>query len=146
MLGPESAQQWQWLKSAYISTGPRIRYRILGNYFQIWPLLGTNEYLGFEYVSNLWATATGTTTGPDKSAFTIDTDTCIFNDRLMVLGTKLKYFSIKGFDTTDIRRDYEEHLSLSKTHDAGAATLSFSPRPSSVLMGYENIPDSNFGS
>ena len=37
MLGPEDAQQWQWLKSGYISTGPRIRWRILGSQFQIWP-------------------------------------------------------------------------------------------------------------
>ncbi len=146
MLGPESPQQWQWLKSAYISTGPRIRYRILGNYFQIWPMLGTNEYLGFEYISNNWVTSVSSTTGPDKTSFTIDTDTCVFPDRLMVLGIKLKYFSIKGFDTTDIRRDFEEQLSLAKTHDAGAPTLSFSPRISSVLVGWENIPDSNYGS
>ena len=49
MLGPEDAQQWQWLKSGYISTGPRIRWRILGNMFQIWPVMNTSEYLGFEY-------------------------------------------------------------------------------------------------
>jgi hypothetical protein len=30
MLGPESAQQWEWLLSGYISTGPRIRWRLLG--------------------------------------------------------------------------------------------------------------------
>jgi len=145
MLGPESAQQWQWLKSSYIATGPRVRYRLLGNYFQIWPLLSTNEYLGFEYISNKWVTSSGTTTGPDKTSFTVDTDTCVYPDRLMVLGIKLKYFSIKGFDTTDIRRDYEDQLSLAKIHDSGAATLSFSPRPSGVLVGYENIPDSNYG-
>lgn len=146
MLGPESGQQWQWLKSAYISTGPRIRYRILGNYFQMWPVLGTNEYLGFEYLSKYWVTSATSTTGPDKNGFTLDTDICIFPDRLMVLGTKLKYFSIKGFDTTDLRQDYETHLTLAKSHDGGAATLSFSPRMSSVLVGWENIPDSNYGS
>jgi hypothetical protein len=146
MLGPESAQQWQWLKSSYISTGPRVRYRLLGDYFQIWPMLSSNEYLGFEYVSNKWVTASGTTTGPDKTSFTVDTDTCIYPDRLMVLGLKLKYFSIKGFDTTDLRRDFEDQLALAKTHDSGAATLSFAPRPSGVLVGYENIPDSNYGS
>jgi hypothetical protein len=146
MLGPESAQQWQWLKSSYIATGPRIRYRIMGNYFQIWPILGTNEYLGFEYISNNWVTSASSTTGPDKGSFTADTDTCIFGDRLMVLGTKLKYFSIKGFDTTDLRHDYEKQLSMAMAADSGAATISFSPRPSTVLVGYENIPDSNYGS
>ena len=46
MLGPVDAQQWQWLKSGYISTGPRVRWRILGNTFQIWPPYNTQEYLG----------------------------------------------------------------------------------------------------
>lgn len=104
MLGPETAQQWEWLISGYISTGPRVRFRIFGGYFQIWPALGTNEVLGFEYVSNGWAADSG---GTAKTSFTADTDTCIYPDRLMVLGLKLKYFSIKGFDTTDLRRDYE---------------------------------------
>ena len=61
MLGPEDAQQWQWLKSGYISTGPRVRWRILGGTFQIWPPMNTQEYLGFEYRSNAWAqSASGT--------------------------------------------------------------------------------------
>lgn len=145
LLGPESAQQWQWLKSSYISTGPRVRYRILGNTFQIWPMVSSNNYLGFEYVSNLWVTATGGT-APTKTAFTADDDTCIYPDRLMVLGTKLKYFETKGFDTTALYRDYTHQLNLAKSHDSGSPTLSFAPRPSSVLIGWENIPDSNYGS
>lgn len=145
MLGPESAQQWQWLKSSYVSTGPRIRYRILGNTFQIWPLPSTEESLSFEYLSTFWVTATGEA-APNKASFTVDTDTCIFPDRLMILGLKLKYFEIKGFDTTAFYRDYTHQFNLAKSHDQGSPTLSFSPRTSSVLIGWENIPDSNYGS
>jgi hypothetical protein len=145
MLGPETAQQWQWLKSGYISTGPRVRYRVLGGLFQIWPALGANHTLGFEYVSNLWITAAAGTQ-PTKTAFTVDTDTCIFPDRLMVLGTKLKYFEIKGFDTLALYRDYMMQLDLAKAHDAGSPTLSFAPQMSTVLVGYENIPDAGYGS
>lgn len=144
MLGPETAQQWEWLTSGYISTGPRVRYRVFGSVFQIWPALGANHQLGFEYMSNLWVTATGGTV-PTKSAFTVDTDTCIFPDRLMVLGTKLKYFEIKGFDTTALYRDYTMQLDISKANDAGSPTLSLAPRQSSVLIGFENIPDANYG-
>ncbi len=144
MLGPETAQQWQWLKSGYISTGPRVRYRVLGDFFQVWPPLGSNEYLGFEYVSNLCvALSSGAT--PTKTAFTLDTDTCIFPDRLMVLGLKKKYFEIKGFDTIALTDDYNRHLSIAKAADAGSPTLSMAPRLSSVLIGWENIPDSGYG-
>jgi hypothetical protein len=142
MLGPETAQQWQWLKSGYISTGPRVRYRVLGNYFQVWPPLGTNEYLGFEYVSNGWVTSAA---GTAQSSFLLDTDVCVFPDRLMILGLKKKYFEVKGFDSTAFTRDYNEQLNVAKAADAGSPTLSMAPRRSTVLIGWENIPDSNYG-
>ena len=142
MMGPTDAQQWQFLKSSYISTGPRIRYRILGGYFQIWPAMNTDEYLGFEYMSNQWATSS---TGVTQTSFLADSDTCIFPDRLMVTALKKKYFEIKGFDSTAFTRDYLQQLSFAKANDSGSATLSFAPTPGSVLIGFENIPDANYG-
>ena len=142
MLGPTDAQQWQFLKSSYISTGPRIRYRILGGYFQVWPAMNTNEYLGFEYMSNQWATSSA---GVTQSSFLADTDTCIFPDRLMVTALKKKYFEIKGFDSTAFTRDYLQQLSFAKANDSGSATLSFAPTPGAILIGFENIPDANYG-
>jgi hypothetical protein len=142
MLGPESAQQWEWLLSGYISTGPRIRWRLLGKYFQIWPGVNAGEYLGFEYRSNAWAESAA---GVAKTSFTADNDRCIYPDRLMVLSTKLKYFEAKGFDTTALYRDYIMELETSIAQDTSAANLSFAPRPGTVLIGYDNIPDSGYG-
>lgn len=142
MLGPETAQQWQFLKSSYISTGPRVRYRIMGGYFQTWPILTTDEYLGYEYVSNAWASSA---TGTPQASLIADGDTCIFPDRLMVLGLKRKYFEIKGFDTTAFERDYQMELNIAKANDAGAPNLSLAPNTASILIGFENIPDSGYG-
>jgi hypothetical protein len=142
-LGPESAQQWQWLKSGYISTGPRIRWRILDNQFQIWPPMNTQEYLGWEYRSKGWARAAN---GAIKNSFTIDSDTTVYDDRLMVIYTKLKYFQVKSFDTTALQQDYQRYLSVVKANDKGAPNLSFAPYPSKVLIGYANIPDTGYGS
>jgi hypothetical protein len=142
MLGPEDAQQWQWLKSGYISTGPRIRWRILGNKFQIWPPYNTQEYLGFEYRSKGWARSA---TDQVKNSFTADTDTTIFDDTVLVLSTKLKYFQIKGFDTTALQQDYFRYLNVAKANDKGSANLSFAPYPTKVLIGYANIPDTGYG-
>ena len=142
-LGPESAQQWQWLKSGYISTGPRIRWRILDNQFQIWPPMNTQEYLGWEYRSKGWARAAN---GAIKNSFTVDSDTTVYDDRLMVIYTKLKYFQVKSFDTTALQQDYQRYLSVVKANDKGAPNLSFAPYPSKVLIGYANIPDTGYGS
>jgi hypothetical protein len=143
MLGPEDAQQWQWLKSGYISTGPRIRWRILGNQFQIWPPYNTQEYLGFEYRSKGWARSSSDQV---KNSFTADSDTTVFDNTVLVLATKLKYFQIKSFDTTALQQDYMRYLNIAKANDKGSATLSFAPYPSKVLIGYANIPDTGYGS
>jgi len=143
MLGPEDAQQWQWLKSGYISTGPRVRWRILDNQFQIWPVMNTDEYLGWEYRSKGWARSS---TGAIKNSFTADTDTTVYDDRIVVLGTKLKYFQVKNFETSALSQDYQRYLSVAKANDKGAPNLSFAPYPSKVLIGYANIPDTGYGS
>jgi len=143
MLGPVDAQQWQWLKSGYISTGPRVRWRILGGQFQIWPPYNTQEYLGFEYRSKGFVRSS---TGEVKNSFTADTDTTVLDDTVLVLATKLKYFQIKSFDTTSLQQDYNRYLSIAKANDKGSATLSFAPQPSAVLIGWANIPDTGYGS
>ena len=142
-LGPEDAQQWQWLKSGYISTGPRIRWRILDNQFQVWPPMNTNEYIGWEYKSKGYVRAAD---GSVKTSFTADSDTTVLDDRTIVLATKLKYWGIKGFDTTVVSQDYQRVLSIAKAQDKGAPNLSFAPYPSKVLIGWANIPDTGYGS
>ena len=142
-LGPEDAQQWQWLKSGYISTGPRIRWRILDNQYQIWPPMNTQEYLGYEYKSKGFARSAA---GAVKNSFTADSDTTVLDDRIFVLGTKLKYWAIKGFDTTALIQEYQRYLSVAKAQDKGAPNLSFAPYPSKVLIGWANIPDTGYGS
>lgn len=142
LQGPNTSQQWQWLKSGYISTGPRIQYRVMGGFFQTWPPVASADTLGFEYVSKNWVRSNA---GSAKSGVTADNDTSIFPDRLMTVGLKLKYFEAKGFDTTAIYREFLSQLDIAKANDAGSATLSMSPRTSSVLIGMDNVPDSGYG-
>lgn len=143
MLGPCDAQQWQWLKSGYISTGPRVRWRILGNTFQIWPPYNTQEYLGFEYRSKGWVRNAA---GDVLNSFQNDSDTSVLDSAVIAILTKLKYFQIKSFDTTSLQQDYIRYLNVAKANDKGSATLSFAPQPSAVLIGWANIPDTGYGS
>lgn len=142
MLGPEDAQQWEWLKSGYISTGPRVRWRLYTGKFQIWPPMNTAEYLGFEYRSNAWALSA---TDVPQQTFIADTDTTLLDDRLLVQYTKLKYFQVKNFDTTALAQDYFRYLNVVKANDKGSPNLSFAPQPSRVLIGWANIPDTGYG-
>lgn len=142
VIGPKDAQEWQWLKASYVTTGPRMRFRISGNKFTVWPMPSSNVILGFEYQSGSWAAAAD---GTAQQKLINDNDTSLFPDYLMILGTKLKYFQIKGFDTTDLKADYLRELSKFKAQDAGADTLSLAPRYPNILLTQNNLPDTGFG-
>lgn len=142
MLGPETAQEWQWLKSGYISTGPRLRWRQLDGYFQIWPAVTANEYLGMEYIGKNWASSVS---GTGKESLTVDTDIMIYNDQLMIAALKAEYFDVKGFDSSKFEKRASRLLDIAKASDREGRTLSFAPTISNVLITPENIPDSGFG-
>jgi hypothetical protein len=142
VIGPKDAQEWQWLKASYVTTGPRMRFRIAGNKFVVWPMPTAQVILGFEYQSGSWVVASD---GSYKTKFSADTDTSIFPDRLLVLGTKLKYFQIKGFDTTSLQADFAREVSKFKAQDAGADTLSLAPKYPNILLTQNNLPDTGFG-
>ena len=144
VLGPETAQQWQWLKSGWIASGPRIRFRVLGDLYQIWPPLSSEDYMGFEYITKYWVLATAGAT-PTKDSFTVDTDTCVFPDPLVTAMIKRAYFKAKGFSPV-WDEDYASQVDIAKANDAGSKTLSFAPRPSDILISVNNLPDSNYGS
>jgi hypothetical protein len=105
--------------------------------------MNTQEYLGWEYRSNAWAKSAA---GVAQQQFLADSDTCLYDSRIMVLATKLKYFQTKSFDTTALQQDYQRYLTIAKANDKGAPNLSFAPYPSKVLIGYANIPDTGYGS
>ncbi len=144
ILGPTTGQEWQWMKSGFISTGPRMRFRVLGGYFQIWPPDGSTDYIGFEYVSNYWVLAAADTITPTKASFTVDTDTCVFGDTLMVLGLKSKYMIAKGF-ADPYGRLFEIEKAISIANDAGSKKLSMAPTFSDGLLSQNNIPDTGYG-
>ena len=142
VIGPKDAQEWQWLKASYVTTGPRRRFRIQGNKFAVWPAPTSNVILGFEYQSGSWVIDSD---GSYKQRFSADTDTSLFPDRLLVLGTKLKYFQIKGFDTAALQADFARELMKFKAQDAGADTLSLAPKYPNVLLTQNNLPDTGYG-
>lgn len=145
LVGPKSAQEWEWMLSGIVAAGPRIRYRILNNKFQIWPLVVSASLLAFEYISTSWVYAQGGTE-PSKSTFTLDTDSCVFRDRLMIAGIKKMLFEIKGFDSTAFQREYDRELEKAQAQDAGSPTLSLAPRYDNILISPANIQDGYFPS
>ena len=142
MPDPQTAQEWQYLKSGIIANTPRLRFRILGNKFQIFPPGNSNVDIKFEYTSDAWVNPTAVNPATE---FTMDSDTCVFRDRTVISGLKYEFFSIKGFDTAALLADYKKQLDFEKGIDKAAPTLSMADKGSNLFLGNSSIPDARFG-
>lgn len=149
MMGPTSAQGWQWLKSSYITTGPRVRFRVLANLFQIWPALSSASGMGYEYIRNAWVLV-ASAADVSKTSFTVDTDTCMFPDRLMVEGLKLRWCRVQDYQLSmwpklDLENGFPNRLlSIAKSADAGSKVLMMGGQANNQLITTDNIPDGNW--
>lgn len=150
LIGAETPQQWQWLKSGILSTGPRERFRLVGKTLELWPVPGTDTSGGglplpltfsYYYVSNWWANQED---GTSIAKCIRDNDYCIFDDRLMISGIKLKFYQAKQFDTTSFAAEFQANLDDALSQDSGAQILSLSRQPAFPLITIYNVPDGNW--
>jgi hypothetical protein len=141
-LGPTTAQNWAWFKAGFIATGPRIRWRLIRNGFEVYPFPGDDVRLNWEYVSDGWVNRT---TGGTARTFSNDADTTIYADALFVAMLRMKYLVAKGLDASMAQFEHQRQLDLARSQDSAAPTLRMNPQGESVLLGHDNIPDSGYG-
>ncbi len=145
LRGPVSPQEWQWISSGIIATGPRRRYRVngIGNKMDIFPTpTVSGDLLGFEYISNGWVQPAS---GAMKSKFTDDADVSIFRDALMTVGLKYRYFDMKGFATDSLKQEFDRQFQQAAGRDGGSPTLSLSRRRWPIFITPAAVPDTGFG-
>ena len=143
MVGPVTPQMWEQLHQGVSSTS-LVFWRLLGDYFQIFAPVAHGSTLFFEYLSNGWVTDVA---GTMKTKFSVDTDTCIYTDRLIINFTKMKYFDIKGFDSTKMERDYIRALRSAQAKSEGADTVSMTGESTlnAGMIGSHNLLDTGYG-
>jgi hypothetical protein len=138
VTGPRSSQEWQAIKTG--SGGTFMSFRIMGGKFTVWPMPTSGLPVGFEYVSKYWALSSASVA---KEKFTADDDTCLFPENLIILGTKLKFFEVKGFDTTTLLSDFAREVSKYKGAESGAKTVNMARQ---VNYPMPSVPDTGYGS
>lgn len=104
IFGPLRADQWQGLK-ALPTTGPFYKYRIRGGHLYFNPAGTAGQTCAFEYVSSMHVVQAD---GTRLSAFAVDTDTSVFDERLLIAGLKWKWKYEKGLDYAEELRRFEE--------------------------------------
>jgi hypothetical protein len=144
-LGTKSSQDWQFLQGGIISIGPRERYRIYNGKFRIFQALTTVYNFSFEYVSNYWVCATGSSEGT-KAEFTADTDTSVFPDDLMMAGLKFYFLKAKKLDYGIELGEFTRALSYTKAQDVPVPSMSLAPVGMNQLVGPWSVQDGNWPS
>ena len=144
-LGTKSSQDWQFLQGGIISIGPRERYRIYNGKFRIFQALTTVYNFSFEYVSNYWVCATGSSEGT-KAEFTADTDTSVFPDDLMMAGLKFYFLKAKKLDYGIELGEFTRSLSYNKAQDVPVPSMSLAPVGMNQLVGPWSVQDGNWPS
>lgn len=142
---PVSPQEWEWLQAGYGLSPPYYRARPVPGQIEIFPVpLDALTTIAYEYVSSYWVLGlSGSTNTVDKLAITLDNDYCIFDNRLIISFTKLKFFEVKGFETTKLEKNFENALEYAKGQDRGARSYDLlNPLPNQVLLSERNFPDS----
>ena len=144
-IGTKSSQDWQFLQGGIISIGPRERYRIYNGKFRIFQALTTVYNFSFEYVSNYWVCATGSSEGTKKE-YTADSDTSVFPDDLMMAGLKFYFLKAKKLDYGIELGEFTRALSYNKAQDVPVPSMSLAPVGMNQLVGPWSVQDGNWPS
>jgi hypothetical protein len=120
VLGPMDAAEWQAMK-AVVTTGPRYRFRIRGGKLLVNPTPAAGHSWNFEYVSKNWILGADGTTY--KQYFTLDTDTILLPETLVLMGLRWRWKKEKGFDYAEDLRSYEMQVKDAGGRDGGKPTV-----------------------
>jgi hypothetical protein len=121
IIGPLSDSEWQ-ARQALAITGPRYSWRIRGGKMLISPIPAASLTFVFEYISKNWILGVDGTTY--KQYFTLDTDTILLPEELVIMGLRWRWKKEKGFDYAEDFRTYEAQVKDALGRDGGKVTLS----------------------
>lgn len=143
LIGPDSPQTDQLVRSGVFTTGPRRRWRQTGGKWRIWPApFGDSPgALVFDYVSKNWCMKEdGTTTDVMVS----DADQPLLDAQLLVLGVKWRVWQAKGFEYAAMQQEYVDAVRTKFAGDGGVPDLYLNRRAGPALISNANLPDGNW--
>jgi len=152
LLGPDSPQQDQFVRSGIVALGPRRHFRQLGslaNTYRLWPApseLVNPLQLVFEYQSANVTQAFGVPNYATNTPLWVnDTDTSILDDRAIIMGIKSRFWTQKGMAGAALMyKQYDDYVARQIARDGGAKKLSLVPRQVPFLLDVSNVQDSSF--
>lgn len=120
ILGPLSDQEWAAYKGM-ATTGARYHFRIRGGKLLINPVPPASLSWAFEYASKNWILGADLTTY--KQYFTLDTDTILIPEDLVLMGLRWRWKKEKGLDYSEDFETYEKQVKDAMGQDGGKPVL-----------------------
>lgn len=120
VLGPLSAFDWQTLKAVNV-TGPRYRFRIRGGKLLVNPTPTAGYSWFFEYITKNWILGADGVTY--KQYFTLDTDTILLPEDLVLMGLRWRWKKEKGLDYAEDFSTYEMQVKQQTGRDGGKSVI-----------------------
>lgn len=107
VVGPLTDKEWQAVKGM-TSTGARYQYRLRGDKLIVTPVPTAGYSWYFEYVSKNWILGADGVTY--KQYFTLDTDTILMPEDLLLAGLRWRWKKEKGLDYSEDFQTYEAQV------------------------------------
>jgi len=143
VCGPINSRAWQSMKANLVQ-GPLYTYRIRGGHLLVNPVPPAADSWFFEYLSKNWILGADGTTY--KQYFTLDTDTILLPEDVLLMGLRWTWKKEKGFDYAEDMRTYETQLKDSLGQDGSKPVLRMDnntrrePIPGIFISPYNTVP------
>jgi len=124
--GPRDGATWQGYKAVTFAS-PYSEYRIRGNELVFMPAPAAGHTCAFEYVSRYWCSNAAGSVFAD--ALAADTDLCLVDDELVLMGILWRWRKAKGFDYAEEHLAYERQVADAMARDCTKATLDLAGPP-----------------
>lgn len=140
-VGP---QEWALAKGVGTSTSIYYRWRVRRNQIYLDPTPSGVNTLAIEYISSYWLqSADGQSIRGEAAA---DDDDLLLDFRLLVDALKLKWYSVKGFDTRDAEAAYKRRLNMARSSDTPTNAIAMDRRSSAFhLIDEHNLRETGYG-
>lgn len=146
--GPLSAQQWSYLKGRDLASSTiYVSFRIMQNEFTVYPDNPVPDALTitFEYISRNWVIPISDPNSYEDKV-QANGDIILFSPVMMVQYLRYKFLDAKGFDTQSALTAFTASYMKQTGRNKGAPILNAGGgRDRFPLLGYGNVPDTNYG-
>ncbi len=142
VYGPKAPAEWQQLQAQFLQ-GPWWQYRIRGGNVLFTPNPPPGDQIYFEWVSKYWCTANGGTV-QSQTAYALDTDFALLDERLITLDTLWRFKASKKFE---YQEDFDKAFAAiadAQSRDASKPRLNLGGAMSDIYPAVL-VPSGNWG-